>query len=400
MESKMKSRSVLLGISLLCVCPATLVLAQAPETRRPALPLPPPFASTEAASSSLKFDSGKSAEENARTLKAINDKIVAAQEQLKTIDRTKMTVRPQGGTPEALPPSQDRDRLSAVREAASWERVRRVFEVESQCGPIDDTVDVELYAGNLGPTQDFVKARQVSTGQVQWNASFSPILQSADDPGNVSGVRWCTGTLISDRLFITAGHCFDINSNGWSTPSRRVGNNFVSLTSQEIAPLMHINFNYQRNGGQCANPADARTCPVRAADTYPILRLLEHRRGGLDYAIVELGPGSDGQLAGARYAITAFDASSTGLVQANLLTIIQHPNGVPKRIGAGRQLRIAGNSVFYSQIDTLGGSSGAGVIDQTGKIVGIHTNGGCTETGGENSGVVLRAIAQVSDVIR
>jgi len=363
--------------------------------------LPPPAPTTEAAASYLKFDPGKTPEENARTLQAITEKIRAAQELLKSVDREKIIARSQAPAESAAPPpSAEPERQKAVEEAVAWERVRRQFEIESQCGPTDDTQDVELYQGDLGPTREFVAQRQVSTGQIQWNANFAPVLQPADDPGNVTGMRWCTGTLITDRVFITAGHCFDINSNGWMTPSRRIGNNFVSLTPQEMAPLMHVNFNYQRDASRCANPADPRTCDIRVADTYPIVRLLEHRRGNLDYAIVELGPGADGRLPGAQFSPGIFDATSAALAQATLLTIIQHPNGVPKRIGAGRQLRIAGNSIFYSQIDTLGGSSGAGVVDQAGRIVGIHTNGGCTQAGGENAGVVLRAVAQVSDIIR
>jgi hypothetical protein len=397
----MKSAPLLIGSVLLFACCNTQGLTQTPDLRRPALPLPPPIAATEAAGANLKFEPAKSAEENAQTLKAITEKITAAQERLKSLDREKIVAKSQAPAEAAAPPPvQDPDRMKAVQEAASWERVRKVFELESICGPSDDTQEVELYGGNLGPTKDFVTQRQPSTGQIQWNGNFSPPLQPADDAGNVSGVRWCSGTLITDRIFITAGHCFDINSNGWTTPLRNVGGTPVSLTPQEIAPLMHVNFNYQRDASLCGNPTDPRTCPVRTADTYPIVRLLEHRRGNLDYAIVELGPGSTGQLPGARYAPTVFDATSPVLAQATLLTIIQHPNGVPKRIGAGTQLRIAGNSIFYSQIDTLGGSSGAGVIDQLGRVVGVHTNGGCTQTGGENSGVVLRAIAQVSDIIR
>jgi Trypsin-like peptidase domain len=396
----MKSLSMLAGSVLMCVCWSTPGWTQAGEVRPPALPLPPPAATTEAAHGNLKFDPGKSPADNAGTLQAITEKLRAAQERLKSLDREKTRAGAAAPPESAAPPAQDPERARAVEEAVAWERVRRAFELESQCGPADDTQEVELYNGNLGPPQDFVRQRQPSTGQIQWNASFAPALQPADDEGNVVGVRWCTGTLISDRIFLTAGHCFDINSNGWSTPRRRVGNSFVSLTPQEMAPLMRVNFNYQRDAARCANPAEPRTCDIRTPDAYPIVRLLEHRRGNLDYAIAELGPGADGQLPGQRYTPGIFDPTSAVLAQATLLTIIQHPNGVPKRIGAGRQLRIAGNSIFYSQIDTLGGSSGAGVIDQVGRVIGIHTNGGCTLAGGENSGVILRAVSQVSDIIR
>jgi Trypsin-like peptidase domain len=357
---------------LLCALSNTQAAAQMTEARRPAMPLPPPPAGSEAARENLRFDPGKSPEENARTLQTILEKLRRAKERVNEIDRQKTRAAAQAPTEAAALPVRDPERVSAVQEAMAWERQRAAFE-ESICGANDDTQPVELYRGDLGPTQQLVSQWQPSTGQIQWNATFSSTLQSDDDAGNVQGVRWCTGTLISDRIFLTAGHCFDINSNGWTTPSRRVGNNFVSLTPQEIAPLMHVNFNYQRDATQCVDPNDERTCPIRTPDIYPIVRLLEYRRGNLDYAIVELGPGANGRFAGDRFPHRIFDVTPAVLAQATLLTIIQHPNGVPKRIGAGRQLRISGNSVFYSQIDTLGGSSGAAVIDQAGRVIGVHT---------------------------
>ena len=40
---------------------------------------------------------------------------------------------------------------------------------------------------------------------------------------------------------------------------------------------------------------------------------------------------------------------------------------------------ITGNLISYSDIDTLGGNSGSGILRASdGRLVGIHTNGGCT----------------------
>ena len=41
-----------------------------------------------------------------------------------------------------------------------------------------------------------------------------------DSPGDVSGERFGTGALISDELFLTAGHCFDQSGGGWERPRR------------------------------------------------------------------------------------------------------------------------------------------------------------------------------------
>src|SRR6185369_8126184 len=56
----------------------------------------------------------------------------------------------------------------------------------------------------------------------------------------------------------------------------------------------------------------------------------------------------------------------------------------------------------YNTIDTLDGSSGAGILDAvTGKLVGIHTNGGCTNGGdGENYGVTVGALIGASKIVR
>jgi hypothetical protein len=270
----------------------------------------------------------------------------------------------------------------------------------SVCGPADETQDVELYDGGRGLSKEQLFRWQAATGQLRWNSSFIPPLTAEDDPGNLLGVRWCTGTLFSEKLFLTAGNCFDASAGGWSTPARRVGNSFVPLPPQELAPLTHVNFNLQRDTTTCATPTDPRTCAVRKPDSYPVVRLLEYRRGNLNYAILELGAGADGQLPGQRYNPANLDSSSAALAQAKLLAIIQHSGGGPKRVGIGTQLRISNDRISYGDIDTFGGSGGAGILDQSGRLVGLHTNGGCDVTGGENWGITVRAISEVSDIIR
>jgi V8-like Glu-specific endopeptidase len=135
--------------------------------------------------------------------------------------------------------------------------------------------------------------------------------------------------------------------------------------------------------------------------------LLEYKRPNianvvLDYAIVELGPNSAEQLPVQQYASVTIDVAQATLANAQMLTIIQHPNGDPKRIAAGRHLRADATAIYYSDVDTMQGSSGAGVLDQTGHLIGVHTSGGCDDPdlNFENSGVTLNAVSQVSDLIR
>ena len=112
--------------------------------------------------------------------------------------------------------------------------------VETICGAADDSQPVEQYAGNLGVSSAFVNSRQGAVAQVQWNNNLASIYTN---PGNVSGVRWGSGTMISSDLFLTCGHLFDQTGGNWQRP-RRNGTNTI-ISSQEIALNMHLNFNYQ-----------------------------------------------------------------------------------------------------------------------------------------------------------
>ena len=68
-------------------------------------------------------------------------------------------------------------------------------------------------------------------------------------------------------------------------------------------------------------------------------------------------------------------------------------------IEAGTVSSFSGNTIRYGNIDTLGGSSGSGILDTQGRIVGVHTNGGCTSTGGLNFGQRIARIRAVSSVL-
>ena len=265
--------------------------------------------------------------------------------------------------------------LESTGNEASYEST-----LESQCGATDDSQPVEQYDGTLGVSQAFIAALQRPVGQLQWD---SDLASRYSNPGNVTNVRWCTGALISHNLFITAGHCFDQNPVSWVVP--RINGTNDPISSEDIASALHVNFNYQ------IDPSGN----LRTEVEFEIEELVEYRLGGLDIAIVRLA-GHPGSLFGIG------EMAPTDPVVNDMMAIIGHPAGVPKRIEAGPVSSFENERIRYNSIDTLGGNSGSAIWhEKTRKIVGIHTNGGCNRDGsGSNYGVRVERVRAESPTVR
>jgi V8-like Glu-specific endopeptidase len=251
--------------------------------------------------------------------------------------------------------------------------------LETICGVTDDSQAVELYDGTLGVSTAFVARRQPMAAQVRWNAGLGAIYTN---PGTVTG-PFGSGTMVSDDLFLTCGHLFDPDTNGWVSPRDNVTGQ--PIPPAEAATNMHVAFNFQNDAA--GNP--------RPVQTFAIAELLEFRLGGLDVALCRLD-GNPGQIFG-RTAIRTEDTAV-----GDMLAIIGHPAGVPKRVEAGPATAINGDAVTYNDIDTLGGNSGSGILHEASdSLVGIHTNGGCNAAGtGANSGVRIGAALGQSQRLR
>ncbi|NMO17881.1 trypsin-like peptidase domain-containing protein [Pyxidicoccus fallax] len=196
-----------------------------------------------------------------------------------------------------------------------------------------------------GPTLDFTPINS-------YQGAFASIQDREDAVVLIAGV--CTGTLIeasAGPVVLTAGHCV------------RLGDR----------PLVVFNFEDSPDGEELLTEG----------------------------TVIEQSSTPD-------YALILLDALPAAITPVPLTTqaterlaIIQHPRGYRKVIAEGRYLDSCNQLVYYGDLDTLVGSSGAGVLNQQGFLVGVHTDGDCEENGrGHNRGWTMESVVQASEYLQ
>jgi hypothetical protein len=195
-----------------------------------------------------------------------------------------------------------------------------------------------------GPTLDFTPINS-------YRGDFADIQAREDAVVLINGL--CTGTLIeasTGPVVLTAGHCVAVGD--------RV--------------LLDFNFEDTPDGDR-----------LRTEGTV-IEQAFEP-----DYALIKLD------------VLPAVTPVLLTTQSSDRLAIIQHPRGRPKVIAEGRFLGSCNQRVYYADLDTLVGSSGAGVLNRQGHLLGIHTDGDCDETGhGLNSGWTAEGIVEASPYLQ
>lgn len=191
-----------------------------------------------------------------------------------------------------------------------------------------------------GPTLDFTPI----------NAYQGPIAAVADREDAVALIGGtCTGTLIAASagpVVLTAGHC------------AALGDRLVVAFNVEAEP----------DGDPLVTEGT-----VIESSAVP------------DYALLRLD------------ALPAAAPTPLTTRRSGLLAIIQHPRGQPKVVAEGALLGACHGKIFYGDLDTLVGSSGAGLLNASGHLLGVHTDGDCAgDGGGANWGWTAEAIVAAS----
>ncbi|AEI66228.1 trypsin-like serine peptidase [Corallococcus macrosporus] len=196
-----------------------------------------------------------------------------------------------------------------------------------------------------GPTLDFTPINS-------YVGEFSDVIQDREDAVVLIDGR-CTGTLIeasAGPVVLTAGHCV------------RTGD----------IPLVVFNFEDDEDG-----------------DTLITEGLVIEQADAPDYALIQLD---------ALPAVTPIPLTTQ---VTERLAIVQHPRGYPKVIAEGAFLDTCDQLLFYKDLDTLVASSGAGVLNRQGHLLGVHTDGDCEVSGrGTNRGWTVESIVEASEYLQ
>jgi hypothetical protein len=263
-----------------------------------------------------------------------------------------------------------------------------IVTMDKICGRSNDLEDILAFGGQYPISRQFVVDRSPAVGLIRWNEDFGNAFNGPNDnEGNVRGAPWGTGFLISDDMFLTAGHCFDIDPNSFKTPRK----NGSSIPGDSMVHYMNVIFNYEIGAGNKIR---------NDTNEFSIAKLVEYKCGGLDYAILQLNPNQKG-LPGRQLTKLTLSPKTLQLSNHDPLCIIEHANGKEKKVCCGDLLNFDATTVYYGDVDTEFGSSGAPVIHfASGTVIGIHTDGDCETSRGRNYGTSIEAIRTKSKIIK
>lgn len=194
--------------------------------------------------------------------------------------------------------------------------------------------------------------------------------------GSITEPGGCTVTMISKTCAVSAGHC--------------------------ASTFGIIEFNTPPSiNGQIQHPSEENIYPVNKATT-----VSNYRGIGDDWAVVrvEANPVT-GLYAGD--AEGTYEVDFVGPENGDIIRITGYgldrsdpERNLAQQTHTGEVVSMRGSAIYHIA-DTMGGNSGSSIIRESdSKIIGIHTNGGCSTRGGSNSGTIISQNQQLADAIR
>ncbi len=197
--------------------------------------------------------------------------------------------------------------------------------IKSQCGSSDDRVD----------SNDAAIGRMVPIG--------------------------CTGWIITNGKLVTAGHCVGSSAQviEFNVPKSNPDRTIVHPGPEDQYPIGNFVSPYP------GSPSQANDWGVFTASANSQTGLTPIQAQGKSFNVVQSAPVGN-------ITITGF-GTDTGIDNQT-----QQTHTGP--------LSSANNTFVRYRTDTTGGNSGSPIIDGSGNAVGVHAYGGCSGSGGSNSG--------------
>lgn len=228
-----------------------------------------------------------------------------------------------------------------------------------------DTVEVRLYVG-AKDRRVSVDIENVVVGEWAWSSKSicgvdNRVASTEPRSGRLDPIG-CTGWIVSNGKYLTAGHCLAGGSS----------NQILSFNPPQSLPDGTVQF---------PGPADQYSIDQSSfqftnggvGNDWGIFRVFNNSQTGLQPIAAQGAFAVRQNLGPANIRITGYGVDSGTTNQTNQTHV------GPNSGSSGTTMRYA--------TDTTGGNSGSPVIDAaTGEAVGIHTHGGCTSSGGSNSG--------------
>jgi V8-like Glu-specific endopeptidase len=227
-----------------------------------------------------------------------------------------------------------------------------------------DRVRVELHVVAPDWSGASIRIDQVEVGELVAVAESQCGSIDNRTPSNNRAVaratNGCTAWIISNGNLLTAGHC--------ASGLTRVEFNVPSSTSS--GGLVRSNPRDQYT----VVPGSVRSSAGQIGNDWAVFRVQNNSQTGL----------SPLQAQGASFNLTR--RTALGTIRVTGHGVDGGTRNQVQQTHTGPLTSLSGTRLSYV-VDTEGGNSGSPVIDQaTGEAVGIHTHGGCTASGGSNSG--------------